>query len=128
MMGEDMAPGVKKGGYLNLTRRRLNCVGPAAIIPTSIEVDVSNLDFGQRIYVSGLSIPSGVSIVDMVSLASSMGCTAQKCWVHKKASWVTCPSLCLPHTMDCFTSAMCCPGGGSAAVQTWRTGVKGVRL
>ena len=67
MMGEDMAPGVKKGGYLNLTRRRLNCVGPASIIPTAIEVDVSTLDFGQRIFVSSLSIPAGVSVVDTVS-------------------------------------------------------------
>ena len=67
MMGEDMAPGVKKGGYLNLTRTRLNCVGPAGIIPSVIEVDVSNLDFGQRIFVSGLSLPSGISVVDMVS-------------------------------------------------------------
>ena len=67
MMGEDMAPGVKKGGYLNLTRRRLSCVGPAGKIPTAIEVDVSTLDFGQRIFVSGLSIPEGITVVDMVN-------------------------------------------------------------
>ena len=69
LMGEDMAPGIKKGGYLNLLRRRLNCVGPARLIPRAIEVDVSALDFGQRIYVSSLQLPSGVSIVDKVGEA-----------------------------------------------------------
>ena len=69
-MGEDMAPGIKKGGYLNLTRRRLDCVGPARLIPRAIEVDVSALDFGQRIYVSSLQLPSGVSIVGKVRLVA----------------------------------------------------------
>ncbi len=84
LMGEDMAPGLKKGGYLNLTRRRLNCVGPAGLIPQAIEVDVSTLDFGQRIFLSSLQLPAGITIVDTVGHAniSKESCNSAGLLVH----------------------------------------------
>jgi large subunit ribosomal protein L25 len=76
-----MSPGLKKGGHLNITRRTVDCIGPSAAIPRSIEVDVSTLDFGQRIYISNLSIPAGVSIVGGVPLYP-VCCFAYSCCVQ----------------------------------------------
>ena len=66
VVGEELSPGVKKGGYLNLIQRRVNCVGPASAIPKELELDVSSLDFGQRINMSGLNLPDQVSIAGAV--------------------------------------------------------------
>ncbi|CAL8468428.1 g7968 [Coccomyxa elongata] len=67
VVGEELSPGVKKGGHLNLIQRTVKCMGAASSIPESIEIDVSSLDFGQRIYPSGISIPPGVSPVGLVA-------------------------------------------------------------
>ena len=66
MVGEELSPGVKKGGYLNLIQRQVECVGPAAAIPKELELDVSSLDFGHRITLSDLSLPAEVSIKGVV--------------------------------------------------------------
>ena len=66
VVGEELSPGVKKGGYLNLIQRRVDCVGPASAIPKELELDVSSLDFGQRITLAGLNLPAGVSIAGVV--------------------------------------------------------------
>ncbi|KAL3722199.1 hypothetical protein ACJRO7_034551 [Eucalyptus globulus] len=48
--GEEVCPGLKKGGYLNAIRTSLKFTCPAEHIPSKIEVDVSNLDIGDRIF------------------------------------------------------------------------------
>ncbi|KAF8020258.1 hypothetical protein BT93_G0841 [Corymbia citriodora subsp. variegata] len=48
--GEEVCPGLKKGGYLNAIRTSLKVTCPAEHIPSKIEVDVSNLDIGDRIF------------------------------------------------------------------------------
>ncbi|KAK9914844.1 hypothetical protein WJX75_001225 [Coccomyxa subellipsoidea] len=67
IVGEELSPGVKKGGHLNLVQRTVKCTGAASAIPESIEIDVSSLDFGQRIYPSGIGIPPGVSTVGLIA-------------------------------------------------------------
>lgn len=67
VIGEELSPGIKKGGYLNLIQRRVKCVGPASAIPKDLELDVSSLDFGQKIMLSALSIPPEVTITGVVS-------------------------------------------------------------
>lgn len=66
VVGEELSPGVKKGGYLNLIQRRVDCVGPASAIPKELELDVSSLDFGQRITMAGLNLPAEISIAGVV--------------------------------------------------------------
>ena len=68
VIGEELSPGIKKGGYMNLIQRQVKCVGPASAIPKELELDVSSLDFGQRITLSGLTLPPGVSISGMVGV------------------------------------------------------------
>ena len=53
---------------MNLIQRQVKCVGPASAIPKELELDVSSLDFGQRISLSGLTLPPGVSISGMVGV------------------------------------------------------------
>ncbi|KAI3437387.1 Ribosomal_TL5_C domain-containing protein [Psidium guajava] len=48
--GEEVCPGLKKGGYLNAIRTSLKFTCPSEHIPSKIEVDVSNLDIGDRIF------------------------------------------------------------------------------
>ena len=91
VIGEELSPGIKKGGYLNLIQRRVNCVGPASAIPKDLELDVSSLDFGQKIMLSALSIPPEVTITGVVSRLTehvALCSTTFKRGVHYKVSSV----------------------------------------
>ncbi|KAL6222550.1 hypothetical protein ACLB2K_005942 [Fragaria x ananassa] len=54
--GEDVCPGLKKGGHLNKIRTSLNYLCPAEHIPPKIEVDISNLDIGDRVCLPDVKI------------------------------------------------------------------------
>lgn len=81
VLGAATAPGVKRGGFLNLIRRdvRLRCEmrgggggaaggdpspssspPPSFVVPRSIEVDASHLELGERVALRSLSLPEGV--------------------------------------------------------------------
>jgi len=64
-IGEDVAPGVKAGGLVShdLTEVSIECLPKD--LPEYIEVDVSGLDIGESIHLSGLSIPEGVTLIDL---------------------------------------------------------------
>ncbi|XP_073156579.1 uncharacterized protein [Henckelia pumila] len=47
--GEDVCPGLKKGGSLSRIRTSLKYLCPTDQIPSKIEVDLSNLDIGDRV-------------------------------------------------------------------------------
>lgn len=57
------AKGIKKGGKLNTTLRRLSVRALAANLPDTIDIDVTKLDIGQSIKVADLDIP-GVELLD----------------------------------------------------------------
>ncbi|XP_021908356.1 uncharacterized protein LOC110822529 isoform X2 [Carica papaya] len=54
--GIDKSPGLSKGGYLNKIRTTLKYLCPAEHIPPKIEVDVSNLDIGDRVFMSDIEV------------------------------------------------------------------------
>lgn len=58
--GQDVSPGLKKGGVLNIVRHSISLVCPAERIPNTIEVDVSTLDINESIHISALTLPQGV--------------------------------------------------------------------
>ena len=64
-VGEDVAPGVKAGGIVThqLTTVEVSC--PAGKLPEFIEADVSALELGASVHLSELSLPEGVSIVEL---------------------------------------------------------------
>jgi large subunit ribosomal protein L25 len=64
-IGEDTAPGVKAGGLVShdLTDVLIECLPKD--LPAFIEVDISALDIGDSIHLSGLTIPEGVTLVEL---------------------------------------------------------------
>ena len=64
-IGEDVAPGVKEGGLVShdLTEVSIECLPKD--LPEFIEVDVSALDIGDSIHLSGLTVPEGVTLIEL---------------------------------------------------------------
>eukprot|EP01018_Ginkgo_biloba_P019844 Gb_31467 [translate_table: standard] len=54
--GEDACPGIRKGGYLNTIRRTVKFLCPADLIPPYIDVDLSELDVGQKLLMKDLKV------------------------------------------------------------------------
>ncbi|KAI4327484.1 hypothetical protein L6164_019938 [Bauhinia variegata] len=61
--GEDACPGLLKGGYLNRIRTSLRYLSPAEHIPTKIEVDVSNLDVGDRVFMRDIELHPSLKLL-----------------------------------------------------------------
>ncbi|KGN62070.1 uncharacterized protein LOC101208580 [Cucumis sativus] len=61
--GEEACPGLQKGGQLNKIRTSLKYLCPAEHIPSKIEVDVSNLDIGDRIFIRDVDVHSSMKLL-----------------------------------------------------------------
>lgn len=57
--GEDVSPGLKKGGVLSLVRSEVELLVTAADIPDSIVIDVSELEIGDNVTISSVTLPEG---------------------------------------------------------------------
>ena len=63
VLGDAIAPGVKRGGFLNLIRRDVRVVcGGGDRVPPRIDVDASKLDLGDRVPLAALTLPPGVEL------------------------------------------------------------------
>lgn len=58
-VNEDKAPGLKRGGVLNVVRHELELVCDAASIPDDVTIDLSGYDVGDSIHISQVSLPQG---------------------------------------------------------------------
>ena len=56
-IGEEVSPGLKKGGTLNVVRHTVELLVPAGNIPESLEADVSELEVGDNVKVSDIKLP-----------------------------------------------------------------------
>ena len=61
-INQDKAPGLKRGGLLNIVRHDIDLVVRADNIPEFIEVDVSNLGIHDTVHVSAIAVPAGVEL------------------------------------------------------------------
>ncbi|KAJ8769261.1 hypothetical protein K2173_002189 [Erythroxylum novogranatense] len=61
--GEDISPGLRKGNYLNTISRTVKFLCPADIIPPYIEVDLSELDVGQKILMGDLKVHPALKLI-----------------------------------------------------------------
>ncbi|CAL2273536.1 unnamed protein product [Prunus armeniaca] len=61
--GEDVCPGLKKGGHLNKIRATLKYLCPAEHIPPKIEVDVSKLDIGDRVFIPDVEVHPSMKLL-----------------------------------------------------------------
>src|ERR1700739_2315984 len=57
------APGIKRGGVLNLVLHEITVRTKPATIPESFEVDLTGLEIGHSIHLSALNVPEGVRVV-----------------------------------------------------------------
>ncbi|WCJ26388.1 50S ribosomal protein L25 [Euphorbia peplus] len=54
--GEDVSPGLRKGSYLNIIKRTVKFLCPPDFIPPYIDVDLSELDVGQKLVMGDLNV------------------------------------------------------------------------
>ena len=57
----EKSPGLKRGGVLNIVRRKVELKCPAENIPTELIVDLDNLDIGSSIKISSIKLPENVT-------------------------------------------------------------------
>ncbi|MCR9275480.1 MULTISPECIES: 50S ribosomal protein L25/general stress protein Ctc [Mameliella] len=58
-VGEDVAPGIKKGGVLTVVRPEVELIVTAGDIPEKITVDLSTLKIGDIVHISDVTLPEG---------------------------------------------------------------------
>jgi large subunit ribosomal protein L25 len=56
---EEQAPGIKRGGVLNIVRHELELVCDAAEIPDHIDISLAGLEVGASIHISHVTLPAG---------------------------------------------------------------------
>jgi len=59
-LNEEICPGLKRGGVLNIVRRDLELSCPADAIPGEIAVDLVPYDIGDSVHISHVALPEGV--------------------------------------------------------------------
>lgn len=59
-VNEDKAPGIKRGGVLNIVHHNLELICPAQSIPAKLTVDLTGRDINQTIHLESLDLPDGV--------------------------------------------------------------------
>ncbi|MDR2526322.1 MAG: 50S ribosomal protein L25/general stress protein Ctc [Rickettsiales bacterium] len=63
-VGNEKSPGLKKGGFLNILKRKLHLFVSPKDIPQSVSVDVSSMHIGSKIKISDVKLPSNAKTVD----------------------------------------------------------------
>jgi large subunit ribosomal protein L25 len=64
LVNADDAPGIRGGGVLEQVTREINIEALPTEIPEVIELDVSNVEVGDTVYLSALKPPAGVALLD----------------------------------------------------------------
>ncbi|PWJ75777.1 LSU ribosomal protein L25P [Pseudaminobacter salicylatoxidans] len=59
-INEEKAPGIKRGGVLNIVRHEVEFHCPANAIPEFIEVDLTGLELGASVHISSVKLPKNV--------------------------------------------------------------------
>ena len=60
-INNDLSPGLKRGGVLNIVRRKVELRCPAENIPNELVVDLEGLDIGTSIKISSINLPENVT-------------------------------------------------------------------
>jgi large subunit ribosomal protein L25 len=61
---QELSPGVKKGGAVNLVLHSLELWAPADAIPDSITISLAGLDFHDSVHISTIKLPEGCKPVN----------------------------------------------------------------
>ena len=60
-INSELSPGLKRGGVLNIVRRKVELKCPSENIPTELIVDLEGLDIGTSIKISSINLPENVT-------------------------------------------------------------------
>ena len=60
-INNDKSPGLKRGGVLNIVRRKVELKCPTGNIPKELIVDLENKDIGESFKISSIKLPEGVT-------------------------------------------------------------------
>ena len=79
-LNEELSPGLKSGGVLNVVRYELELVCKADKIPSIIEIKLNDLNIGDSIHISAVDLPDGVkpSITDRDFTIATIAAPAAK--------------------------------------------------
>ncbi len=77
-INDEKAPGVKKGGAINIVHHTLEVTCLAVAIPEQIVIDLGKLEMNQGIHIKDLALPAGVTPVtqDDMTLVTIVGSVA----------------------------------------------------
>jgi large subunit ribosomal protein L25 len=59
-INEELSPGLKRGGVLNIVRHEVELTCPAESIPDVLIADLTGLDIGDSIHITGIKLPENV--------------------------------------------------------------------
>ena len=59
-INEEAAPGLERGGVLNIVRHEVECEVPGDAVPEFLEGDLTGLDIGDGLHISAVKLPKGV--------------------------------------------------------------------
>ena len=62
--GRDRCIGIKRGGFLNVIRRKVALMCPYDMVPSAVTVDISEMRVGDSIKASMLQLPQGCQLVE----------------------------------------------------------------
>jgi large subunit ribosomal protein L25 len=60
-IGDDLSPGIKGGGVLNVVRYTVEVSCTPDLIPNNLVIDLSNSEIGDSLHISAVSLPDGVT-------------------------------------------------------------------
>lgn len=60
-VNEDESPGLARGGVINIVRHEIELLCPATAIPDAIRIDLTGLDIGDSVHISGIDLPADVT-------------------------------------------------------------------
>lgn len=59
-INDEAAPGIKRGGVVNVVRHTIEVYCPAGQIPEAIEIDIAHMNIGDSLHISEITLPEGV--------------------------------------------------------------------
>ena len=60
-IGDDVSPGIKGGGVLNVVRYTVEVSCTPDLIPNNLVIDLSNSEIGDSLHISAVDLPEGVT-------------------------------------------------------------------
>ncbi len=62
-INHEKSPGIKRGGVLNIVRRKVQMLCPSDVIPEALECDLEGLKIGESIHIGRINLPAGAKTV-----------------------------------------------------------------